>query len=692
MSTGDQLAVQAIASIDDDAVSGELSPLGSALLYASKQALLVHGELDWTAVAPELASEAMSTMQEIVSEIGVAAGIAEMANIVPIVQQVVGFVLAIEESAQAQAQAEKNQNIAKCHEQYVAPPLPPYGTGMGGAVVPADIFQVEKFKNFDDYYSVNSVAEIFEVVGERSNVLHFNAEGFSANYAASSAANINLTKQVMGKSWGNPTGIPEDTMSELKRLRLAMAFSRGESYDGGISLLPIYLDLFSAQLRLGRITKAWCHFNWSRLAWSYGNIGSCTKYERRAIDQFDGLLRSWELTAHPLYTKDKLELRKLVEKATASWHQRKRSEGINIRAMQLKNQGLASLSAARSILPTSSSSAITALRTPITIRNAAAPTAGASMSPRDHQRIIDAIVAAANGDGHPPLGRELSVDDDLDPNDPMTAMPEYPAYQDVEFDEDDYAVTDKYFAGLQGDIGGDSYAYYGPDCFAEYDALEDEEDDDLDPWGDSFIGVGATRHAQVKHLQPIAKSLAPKPIVQPLRNVLPMVRPVAVPRPVLQPIAPAAVRILPQAPPQVPLRPLTAPSGVLRAPPPPAPPVPHPVQSIAKMQRIPLAQSRPTISQLQKLSRPLRVKVPGAPPAPAADGYGGASDDSGYGYDETDAMANDQMSEDEYADAMNPYDEGEEDESSGIDYGYGYGDFGDEECYPHDGSTYGWDD
>lgn len=73
-------------------------------------------------------------------------------------------------------------------------------------------------------------------------------------------------------------------------------------------------------------------------------------------------------------------------------------------------------------------------------------------------------------------------------------------------------------------------------------------------------------------------------------------------------------------------------------------------------------------------------------------------------------MASDMPSDDELYDAQDASEYSEEesyDDSYSADeiaedvddpqhgtyaYGFGYGDYGDEECYPHDGSTYGWDD
>jgi hypothetical protein len=629
----------------------------------------------------------MPHLQEMVASIGAQVGIAEIAQIAPIVGQIIGFVSSISEAAEAQVQAEKQANIVKCHEQYAPVPQPPYGTGRSGAVVPADIFSLE---------NITSVAQIFEVCGEVSNILHYQATGYSANYAASSPENIKLTKQITGKSFGNPTGLSSATMQQLKRLRLAMGHSQGSSYDGGVSLLPLYLDLFTAQIRLGRITKSWCRHNWMRFAWHYDNIGSCTQYERRAIDQFEGMLRSWELTANPLYGKDKLELQKMIEQSAGASRPPRLSSAlaplVHSKPLRLQatfsQHGLANLSASRAILPPELTMHNKLAHLPL------AQTRPSGMSPQEHQRIIDAIVAAANGEGHPLQGREMHIDDDLDPNDPTAVLPEHPDFvaRIESTDEDDYAVTDRYWADVFGDIGGDDFSQYGPydseydDCGYGMHGAHIDEEEDLDPWGDQFIGVGASRVSKVQHLKPlpqIRKMPARPAVVAPIARALPKPLP-------MRPIAPIAQSLpRPAPPPLQTVRPISPAAQAL--------PRPMVLPQIQKSSFLP--QPKPPLKVERPLSPTLRRILPNGPvTAPVSQGGDPEQYDGGYAEfaDESQEWADDAPSDDEILNAYADETEDSEDEPEEYDdassFGYGYGDYGDEECYPHDGSTYGWDD
>lgn len=689
MTTGDQLAIQALATLDDSPIGGELSPLGAALLYASREAVLAGG-IDPLNVAADVAAEVMSRVPDMVAEIGIAAGVSELAEVAPVVGQIIGFAMNIAEAASAQAEAEEQVNIQKCHEGYV--PVPRVGTGLGGEVVPADVldgtsvgdifaaageaFSFTDWSTGDDYHAVSSPAHV--------------------KNAITAAKGIAAVTGSPAHTWGNPSGIPASAMQRLAALRGAIIASRGNSLDGGKALFPIYLDLFSAQIRSGRITKAWCHHVWFLLVGGYKNIGSCTQYERRAIQTFDEMILRWDRTAFPLYGKDKLALQAMIQGVSKPKVSRLQGlKGSDVESLErrgaLLSHGLVSLSPTPvSVHASASAMPVAHFRRSLTVH---APTAGHSMSPAEHQRIIDAIIAAAQGEGHPPAGRELHVDSELNANDPMTAMPEYPQYQDVEFDDDDYAVVDQYYARMANDIGGDDYSFYGADCFADQEALESEDDENLDPWGDQFIGVGATRQSQVKHLQPIVKKLAPPrpkviipinvPVVRPAPQipVVPMVNvPVARPAPV-QPMQNVVQQLRPTAPapsPPMPARPQIRPisTAAARA----LPQQPHfPVQQLAHS---PLRQQRPNLQALRHPHMPSP-----SPTSPVSEGYS----------EENDAIANDQISDDELEAAYNEYDEGEEQdeqypEDAASNWGYGYGDFGDEECYPHDGSTYCWDD
>ncbi len=202
------------------------------------------------------------------------------------------------------------------------------------------------------------------------------------------------------------------------------------------------------------------------------------------------------------------------------------------------------------------------------------------------------------------------------------------------------------------------------------EADEAEDDENLDPWGDQFIGVGANRAQQIAHLRPLPKKLVVKPKV--------LARPKVLTAPVRAiPNIQAAVKAMQPRPVIQQMRP-----------------------NLQQALR-PIAQARPTPSQLRSI-RPMKMGKPQAPAGPSInDAYGAdesaAWDDESYDggfseFSDEDEMVNDQMSDDELMQAQDVADEGEEMSAEAISYGYGYGDFGDEECYPHDGSTYNWND
>ena len=699
--TGDQLALQAIAQAADDPVTGSMSPLGSALLGITKLAVVRASDgidaSEFAAAGAEVASQLMPLIQpaisDIVNELSAVASATDMAGVIPVIGQALQFAGAIADAAAAQSAAEQAHNVQKCHDMFVDV-LP--GTGVAGQRVPADIFGAPGsqviaktpsgrtwLKAGTEWVDLpySTVGSIFALASEDLVDSPYDQKdsGDFLYYPSYSTAGwikrtVNLQKALEvatgqhSKLWGQPLGIEQGTRTKLRMLRSAMSLSRGSSFDGGKSIFPIYIDLFIGQLRQNRISKAWVHHVWATvLSGTFGDV-DCTHVERRGIAQWDSMIRAWELTANPLYGFDKLALQNLLAKLQKPKVNRLHGlQGANVNSLVLQGQGLRHLSPLPHIAPSSASP----VRPVRFFSTRVAPTAGRTMSPGEHQRIIDAIIAAAHGDGHPPAGRELHVDDDLDPNDPMTAMPEYPGYQDVEYDDDDYATVDRYFANLQGDIGGDDFSFYGPNCFEENDALEDEDDEELDPWGDQFIGVGASRASQVKHLQPIAKKLlpAPKPTyVQPMRNVASVM---PRPAPVVQPMTNVAP-VMPRPAPVV---------HPLRNIPRPVQPTVHPM--LQPLTKAPLKHDRPSIQSLRTL-RPM--PRPASPPSPVSDAYGAGP---------VDEMADDQLSDEELAQGYDEYDQGSEDEQyagDSTDWGYGYGDFGDEECYPHDGSTYGWDD
>lgn len=746
--TGDQLALQAIAQLEDSPIGGDMSPLGSALLCATKRAL-TDQSVDWPNATAELASALLPDVQKLVAQIGIEIGVQQIADIIPIAGQILSVGLNVADAFAAQAEAHRQANVLACRSAYI--PIPPVGTGSGGSVTPADIF---------NEHVGTSVGRLFRIIGEESTFYDFGGGTYHAvsspqnikNAIASEKAKANFMAGYTPHTWGNPSGIPQETMQKLTLLRKAMSDAYMNSYDGGAALFPLYLDLFVSQYRLGRITKSWAHHVWALSVGGFSDI-SCTDYDRRSIDAFDGMVLAWERTAYPLYEKDKLALMALINQQKPKLTLRPlsglaalASATTSMRALRATYQehGLANIAhMPQAASPSASPAALS--RLPIRT----VPTVGPTMSPAEHQRIIDAIIAAAHGSGSL-LGREAHVDSELDPNNPMTALPEFPQYQDIEYDDDDYAVVDNYWKDVHAELtlGGDDFPFYGPDC-GEYDEagydengehVDDEED--LDPWGDQFLGVGASRQAKIAHIVPPPVKAKPKVVVPVARPIpvarplppLPVIRDIPLPRPqpVIQSPAPIQNVALPRPQPAIqslapiqnvplprhqpaiqslaPIRnvPLPRPQPAIQSvapirniplpsapkPPPPPPMMTKPLGPIAQISRPPIQQLNPKLApqQLQRL-RPLPPMRP--------------HDSGAY---TSDQMASDMPSDDELYDAQDASEYSEEesyDDSYSADeiaedvddpqhgtyaYGFGYGDYGDEECYPHDGSTYGWDD
>ena len=323
---GNQLSLGAIATLSTPAIAGELSPLGGALLSATRAAVDIasHGLTteEIVSVSADLAAQIMPAvipaLESILVTVGAeaaAAGLGAAASVIPAVGSWVADMVAM---ATAQAAAEKEKNVAKCHEQFknIGP-----GTGWpGGKLTPADIFGVG-----------STCAGVFRAVGEgdyADSTVEVSIKGYppisgptgAKNIAAAAAAE---KKMGLGTNFygniGNPTGIPDVVRAALKQMRESMRLSRVPgNVDGGRTLFPLYMDLFLAQYRLGRMTPGLAKYiTRTRLAWQYDNIGNCFQYEQRGYQQFEAILHGWDLTANPLYGADVGALQGLIAQATA---------------------------------------------------------------------------------------------------------------------------------------------------------------------------------------------------------------------------------------------------------------------------------------------------------------------------------------------------------------------------------------
>lgn len=105
----------------------------------------------------------------------------------------------------------------------------------------------------------------------------------------------NLVGQQIFLAAGATGGIPEATRTILKQLRLAMQHAYMTA-DGGTVLFPIYLDIILRQFKLNRLPAIFINTIMTLYGESCRSVtpDTCFNYNRKALDQFIGLVSGWD--------------------------------------------------------------------------------------------------------------------------------------------------------------------------------------------------------------------------------------------------------------------------------------------------------------------------------------------------------------------------------------------------------------
>lgn len=776
--TGDQLALQAIASVDDSQI-GELSPLGNALLGITRLAVRRASDgmslSELAEAGAQVASQVMPLVQPAISGIvnelsSVVSSGSELAGVVPILGQAISFAGAIADAAAAQSAAEDAKNLERCHGNYFVDVLP--GTGVGAERTPADIFGATDppqvihhtpagrnwLKAGSTWVALpdSTVGRIFAVSSEdlidspydqRDDGSFVYYPSYSVKAWIDRAVNLRKAMVVMGAmtpgDWGHPSGIPQDTRWQLRLLRSAITSSRRVSHsdpispDGGKTLFPIYIDLYLSQLRQNRISKAWVHYVWATvLSGRFGDI-DCTKVERRGIDQWDQMIRAWDLTANPLYGVDKIAMQALIAKLD---HKVSRLAGLKGMTMPttptIAVQALPKLSAVTALL---GQRGVSFKPLPLTVAKALGQRpkrAVVELAKEPGEDILALIRAAA----HMPVHEEaeaVAVETVHEEAPDEVAILESVLSLLRQVEEEDEDATDTFDEIVENAESGDpdsieivgymvalldsidkgliEFAPHTGLHFDVYDMLDederawDEEHDDAF-FGDLFhteacSGVGAVRRptVQIRRPPPPLRNAAEMTALpasrdsddEPVIHMAPL-PPMPPPPPVVVPMA----SLPPMAPPMnvEPMRPIP----YVPPPPPPPPPAPMPMpaslahftapstfRAIAPAASVALPPAFPIhpLARHPALTMPLVQEPPRPRPKPSLYRGGAASSPTSPAASAPAPMEQEQ--EPEYEGAIDDdMLEGEDEWDGALGYDWGGGDNDGE--YPYDGSTYGW--
>lgn len=670
MSNPGSLAATAMASVLSDAPTvGYLSPYGR--FAATTMTAAFDGVL--SGPVESAAAEAIDMLTEATAQLaaGVVRDVGEAVSSVPLLGTIVNVVLGgaldiIASTIEENADKGPSQHCLDTEAQRSAD-IDPQGIKPDGRpyAVPSDMFALR----FDGQRSV--VGDVFVRIGEGMRLDKWDQPGPLADKAEASYQKIlHYAKQpvirplTVSENGTFPSGIPKKTRKRIRALRRAMQSTYNvPGADGGVALWPIYLDCIAREFDEGRMTRGLAWILWTHeVLGGKPSTNACYKDWRESFRHAMALIDGWRKARHPVLQQDVNAKARLEKELTETVPELARLATARrlgpVSPITSPIHHVNAHSAAKALAPKPQPKA-PVMTSPIrnVRRLPSMLSQGQGMSPAERQRIISAIIDAAHGEGMGSVGREIHVDDDLDANSPA------PDFHVTEFLD-----------------GGDEFSFYGEADAEGYNCHGEhvDEDDVDDPWGYTFpdLATGATRIAAIRK----------KGIVSPgaLRGFDP------------QPDPPGSLQGFdPQPdPPGTYGGYVGAMRKVQRLPPMKTTP------SLAKM-------SRPTIADMAAIRslkgaakasiRPTMVRpAPGSASELEADEnyYESAPDYDFGGYQEpdVDAYADGEGSNLDYEDGGYAEFSGDHEYSAADGWGYGYGDFGHEEDYPHDGSTYGWED
>ncbi len=303
------------------------------------------GEAASSAAASVAASAALAYGKGIAS--AAASAIGAVAEVVPILAALVDIFTAVADMWEAERAELRRRIMQTCQDDGAWREV--VGTGVGGAVLPCDIFvkcpkgDLLDMRNgvtgiLDHYDPARAIpARIGLALKSWTEPPHLDEFAWPHEVMLNDQDGRYELLPFARKYFGASVGVPADRQSELQRLREAIELSADGRADGGQVLWSLYLDLIRAEFAAGHLTERYCRFLWAlRSAGSYTardrvkqlNIALmlseygpsrqalpadiCAVWEDRGFREAWTICENWRKTVEPMHYADQQALARKV--------------------------------------------------------------------------------------------------------------------------------------------------------------------------------------------------------------------------------------------------------------------------------------------------------------------------------------------------------------------------------------------